>query len=222
MVQSQITVKEKSFFQETSQTQRKIECRLWKQSQGLTIQSYQCQIKNVYSRLENGTENISPLHERLVQVSDYLSRWMLSLYKETREHYNFKEHLYRFQIHMHANNFIKARDKMKDAHIHVLTYAYTEYTLLVEKSIRALPDASIKDNSSRLCLFQSLKDRIDSKIEIIDKVMENYTTLYSRGENSSRTSSQQPHVLILKCHTFIALNMTRDCRIFKQKKCFLW
>lgn len=74
---------------------------------------------------------------------------------------------------------------MKDAHIHVLTYAYTEYTLLVEKSIRALPDASIKDNSSRLCLFQSLKDRIDSKIEIIDKVMENYTTLkivQSRGK----------------------------------------
>lgn len=125
-------------------------------------------IKNVYSRLETSTENISPLHERLVQVSDYLSRWTLSLYKETREHYNFKEHLCKFQIHILANNFMKARDEMKDAHIHVLTYAYTEYMLFVEKSIRTLADSNIKDNSSQLCVFQSLKDRIDSRIEIIE------------------------------------------------------
>lgn len=142
-------------------------------------------MKHVYSRLKNGTENISLLYERLVQVSDYLSRWTLSLYKDMREHYNFKEYLYRYQIHILENNFMKARDEMEDAHVHVLTYAYTEYILHVEKSIRTLADSNIKDNSSRLCLFQSLKNRLDSRIEIIDRVMENYTTLktaYSGGE----------------------------------------
>lgn len=142
-------------------------------------------MKNVNSRLKNGTEDISLLYERLLRASDYLSRWTLSLYKDMREHYNFKEYLYIFQIHILENNFMKARDVMEDAHAHILPLAYTEYILLVEKSIRTLADSYIKNSSSRLCLFQSLKNRIDSRIEIIDTIIKNFTTLktaYSRGE----------------------------------------
>lgn len=101
-------------------------------------------MKNVNSRLKNGTEDISLLYERLLRASDYLSRWTLSLYKDMREHYNFKEYLYIFQIHILENNFMKARDVMEDAHVHILPLAYTEYILLVEKSIRTLADSYIK------------------------------------------------------------------------------
>lgn len=144
-------------------------------------------MKNVNSRLKNGTEDISLLYERLLRASDYLSRWTLSLYKDMREHYNFKEYLYIFQIHILENNFMKARDVMEDAHAHILPLAYTEYILLVEKSIRTLADSYIKNSSSRLCLFQSLKNRIDSRIEIIDTIIKNFTTLktaciQSKGE----------------------------------------
>lgn len=103
-----------------------------------------------------------------IHVKTGLAPVTQSLYKETMEHYNFKEHIYRFQIHILANNVMRARDELKDAHVHVLTYAFTEYMLFVEKSIRALADANIKNNSSQLCLFQSLKDRMDSRIEIIE------------------------------------------------------
>lgn len=51
-------------------------------------------------------------------------------------------------IHILEINFMKARDEMKDVHVHVLTYAYTECMLFVEKSIRTLDDLNIKDNSS--------------------------------------------------------------------------
>lgn len=94
---------------------------------------------------------------------------------------------------------MKARDEIKDAHIHVLTYAYTEYTLLVEKSIRAIPDANIKDNSSQLFLFQSMKDRIDSRIEIIE----------SHGELHYSENCVQSRGKLLK-NKFMATPRTRN------------
>ena len=142
-------------------------------------------MKYFYSILTNKTETMSSLLSRSVQVVNDLNKWTLTLYKDTFAHYTFKEYLYRFQIHIMEENFMKARDDMEDTYIHVFSFAYTEYILLVEKSIRTLANTNLKDNSSRLCIYKSLTNRIESRIEIIEAVMTNYTSLknaYSRGE----------------------------------------
>lgn len=142
-------------------------------------------MKHFYSILTNNTETMSSLLGRSVQVVNDLNKWTLSLYKDTFAHYTFKEYLFRFMIHIMEENFMKARDDMEDTYIHVFSFAYTEYILLVEKSIRTLANTNLKDNSSRLCIYKSLTNRIESRIEIIEAIMANYTSLknaYSRGE----------------------------------------
>ena len=142
-------------------------------------------MKHFYSILTNNTETMSSLLGRSVQVVNDLNVWTLTLYKDTFAHYTFKEYLYRFQIHIMEENFMKARDDMEDTYIHVFSFAYTEYILLVEKSIRTLANPNFKDNSSRLCIYKTLTNRIESRIENIEAVIVNYTSLknaYSRGE----------------------------------------
>lgn len=107
------------------------------------------------------------------------------VYQDMKIHYDFKDFLYKYQIYIMQKNFMRARDAMEERHIHIVSLAYTEYILLIEKSIRKLADTQFPNDTSRLVIYRNLNDKIESRLEITERVIANYTSLrdaYIMGE----------------------------------------
>lgn len=142
-------------------------------------------VQDFYSTLTNDTEKISNVHERLVNMVDGLINATDEVYQDMKIHYDFKDFLYKYQIYIMQKNFMRARDAMEERHIHIVSLAYTEYILLIEKSIRKLADTQFPNDTSRLVIYRNLNDKIESRLEITERVIANYTSLrdaYIMGE----------------------------------------
>lgn len=125
------------------------------------------------------------MHERLVNMVDGLINATDEVYQDMKIHYDFKDFLYKYQIYIMQKNFMRARDAMEERHIHIVSLAYTEYILLIEKSIRKLADTQFPNDTSRLVIYRNLNDKIESRLEITERVIANYTSLrdaYIMGE----------------------------------------
>lgn len=125
------------------------------------------------------------MHERLVNMVDGLINATDGVYQDMKIHYDFKDFLYKYQIYIMQKNFMRARDAMEERHIHIVSLAYTEYILLIEKSIRKLADTQFSNDTSRLVIYRNLNDKIESRLEITERVIANYTSLrdaYIMGE----------------------------------------
>ncbi|XP_011430312.3 degenerin-like protein del-10 [Magallana gigas] len=134
-------------------------------------------VQDFYSTLTNDTEKISNVHERLVTLVDGLINATDVVYQDMKNHYDFKDFLYKYQIYIMQKNFMRARDAMEERHIHIVPLAYTEFILLIEKSIRKLADTQFPNDTSRLVIYGNLNDKIDSRLEITERVIANYTSL---------------------------------------------
>ncbi|XP_061184813.1 uncharacterized protein LOC133192822 [Saccostrea echinata] len=142
-------------------------------------------VKNFYTNLTTNTEQASYVYNRLVKMVNHLMKKTNTMYKDMKRHFNFKDYLYKFQIYIMEKNFMRARDAMEERHMHIVPLAYAEFILQIEKTIRKLTDAKFQNDSFRLFLYENLMDKIDSRIEIIERVMVNYTSLkdaYNLGE----------------------------------------
>lgn len=125
------------------------------------------------------------MHERLVNMVDGLINATDGVYQDMKIHYDFKDFLYKYQIYIMQKNFMRARDAMEERHIHIVSLAYTEYILLIEKSIRKLADTQFPNDTSRLVIYRNINDKIESRLEITERVIANYTSLrdaYIMGE----------------------------------------
>lgn len=125
------------------------------------------------------------MHERLVNMVDGLINATDGVYQDMKIHYDFKDFLYKYQIYIMQKNFMRARDAMEERHIHIVSLAYTLYILLIEKSIRKLADTQFPNDTSRLVIYRNLNDKIESRLEITERVIANYTSLrdaYIMGE----------------------------------------
>lgn len=143
-------------------------------------------VKDFYVKLSQNTESLSRVYERLVNMVDYLINRTGAIFEDIKNHYDFKGYLYKFQIYNMEKNFMRARDAMEERHVHIVSLGYAEYILIIEKTIRKLSDPRFQDNSSRLFLYETLKDKIDCRIEIIERVLVNYTSLKNAYSSSER------------------------------------
>lgn len=142
-------------------------------------------VQDFHSVLTNDTDAISGVHGNIEKVVDELIGATSAIYEEMKTHYDFKDFLYNFQIYIMEKNFMRAREAMEERHIHIVPLAYTEYILLIEKSIKKLADAQFQNNGTRLFIYEHVKDKLESRIEITERVIVNYTTLrdaYITGE----------------------------------------
>ncbi|XP_062594641.1 uncharacterized protein LOC134256061 [Saccostrea cucullata] len=149
------------------------------------------EVKHFFLNLTTNTEQVSYVYNRLVKMVDDLLNKINTMFTDIKSHFDFKDYLYKYQIYIMEKNFMRARDAMEERHMHIVPLAYAEYILEIEKTIRKLTDPKFQNDSFRLFLYENLKDKIDNRIEIIERVMVNYTSLNNAYNTGAKIFNYQ-------------------------------
>ncbi|XP_046562984.1 LOW QUALITY PROTEIN: uncharacterized protein LOC124271872 [Haliotis rubra] len=118
--------------------------------------------------------SVEEQEKHLVNVSsDYLWNW-----NKTELYFNYQDYILQ-------KNLVRARDAMNERTFSVLGHGVQEFTFGVEKLISQLVDPQIDDPAVREVLFLMAKNKLNARLDIGKRTLQNYTQLIKGFLNTS-------------------------------------
>ncbi|XP_062594595.1 uncharacterized protein LOC134256016 [Saccostrea cucullata] len=135
-------------------------------------------VQYLYNRLIN--DMITVQKRVLVNLKQIVNEALVGAnkrYQEIKDHYIWKEYLYRYQAYILQKNFMRPRDAYEERTFHIVALGYAEYIMTIESRIRELSNENFTDRATRQLWYQDTSDMLTNRERIIEIALINFTSL---------------------------------------------
>ncbi|XP_061183628.1 uncharacterized protein LOC133191897 [Saccostrea echinata] len=135
-------------------------------------------VQYLYSQMINDIEIVRK--RVLVNLKEIVNEALIGVnerYQEIKDHYIWKEYLYRYQAYILQKNFMRPRDAYEERTFHIVALGYAEYIMTIESRIRELANKNFTDGPTRQLWYEDTSDLLKNRERIIEIALINFTSL---------------------------------------------